>query len=125
MLNIEPVYFRNDDAVIRDEAVNKLNKVVQLLTNYPKMKLSLESHTHSKLSDAYNLELSKKRANPTKMWIVSKGIDPDRITAKGYGETKLVNGCLNNVKCSEKEHLLNRRTEFVVTNINELLNVPK
>ena len=125
LLNIEPVYFRNDDAVIRDEAVNKLNKVVQLLTKYPKMKLSLESHTDSKLSDAYNLELSKKRANATKMWILSKGISADRITAAGFGETKLVNGCLNNVKCSEKEHLLNRRTEFVVTNINELLNVPK
>ncbi len=125
LLNIEPIYFRNDDYVIRDEAINKLKKVLEILAKYPKIKLELESHTDSKLDDTYNLQLSENRANSTKKWIISKGINPDRITAKGYGETKLVNGCLNNVKCSEKEHQLNRRTEFIVINIEELLNIPE
>ena len=64
--------------------------------------------------DNYNLILSEKRANSTSKYIIENGIEPNRITAKGYGETKLVNKCSNGVPCTNAEHELNRRTEFVI-----------
>ena len=51
-----------------------------------------------------------------KNWIVRQGIDPSRIKAEGFGETELVNKCSNGVNCSEDDHQLNRRTEFVIVN---------
>ena len=60
------------------------------------------------------MELSNKRAASIISYIISKGIDTSRIFGKGYGETELINGCSNGVKCSEKDHLINRRTEFIV-----------
>lgn len=64
--------------------------------------------------DAYNLSLSDKRAKSTVAYIISQGIDPSRISGKGYGETQLVNECSNGVNCSEEAHQLNRRSEFIV-----------
>ncbi|MNR21185.1 Photosystem I chlorophyll a apoprotein [compost metagenome] len=58
--------------------------------------------------------LSEKRAQSTKNWLVKKGIDASRLTAKGYGETQLVNKCADGVKCTEKQHQLNRRSEFII-----------
>jgi outer membrane protein OmpA-like peptidoglycan-associated protein len=61
------------------------------------------------------MALSKKRANSSMLYVISKGIDASRITSKGYGESKIINHCKNGVKCSEAEHGQNRRTEFVIT----------
>ena len=60
------------------------------------------------------MTLSDNRAKSSAAYIISNGIATERITGKGYGESKLVNRCLNNVKCTEKEHQQNRRTEFQV-----------
>ncbi|MBP9601321.1 MAG: OmpA family protein, partial [Lutibacter sp.] len=83
---------------------------------YPLIKIELGSHTDSRAPDAYNWALSNRRAKSSLEWIVGKGIDASRITGKGYGETELVNKCSNNAKCTEAEHELNRRTEFVIVN---------
>ena len=61
--------------------------------------------------------LSEKRAQSTKNWLIQKGISTDRLTAKGYGETQLVNKCADGVKCSEKEHMKNRRSEFIIVSM--------
>ena len=76
------------------------------------------SHTDSRATFDYNNKLSQRRANAAVTYIISKGIDPARITAKGYGESQLVNGCSDNVPCTEDQHQQNRRTEFKVTKIN-------
>jgi len=60
------------------------------------------------------MELTQKRADATKDYLILKGINPDRIKAVGYGETKLLNGCKNNVKCTDAEHAINRRAEFII-----------
>lgn len=78
------------------------------------MKLDARSHTDSRGDDAYNMSLSDRRAKSTVAWIISQGIDPSRITAKGYGETQLQNNCSNGVPCSVEEHQLNRRSEFII-----------
>ncbi|MNY48356.1 Photosystem I chlorophyll a apoprotein A2 [compost metagenome] len=84
------------------------------MNDNPTMVIELGSHTDSRGSDSYNLQLSQKRAESAVAYIVSKGIDQKRITAKGYGETKPVNHCVNGTKCSDAEFQLNRRTEFAI-----------
>ena len=79
------------------------------------MKIAIKSHTDSRGSDAYNLALSDRLAKSTLEWMVKQGISRDRLTAKGYGETQLVNGCSNGVPCTEEEHQANRRSEFIIT----------
>ena len=81
----------------------------------PMSKIEINSHTDSRAPDAYNLYLSKKRAESVVDFIIKKGIDSARVWGKGYGETQLVNNCVNGTKCTEAEHLKNRRTEFILT----------
>lgn len=122
MVDINPIYFDLDKSDIRIDAAIELEKVVRIMNNYPEIKIVSGSHTDSRASDSYNVSLSDRRAKSTVAWIINRGIDASRITGKGYGETELVNNCTNDVKCSEAEHQLNRRTEFVIQNpdvINE------
>lgn len=79
----------------------------------------MSSHTDARSEDNYNLELSQRRAQAAVDYVVSKGISADRLLAKGYGESQLVNGCTNNVPCTEEQHQENRRTEFKVIAIGE------
>jgi hypothetical protein len=76
--------------------------------------VELGSHTDSRGTFAYNDALSQRRAESAVAYIVSKGIDPSRITAKGYGEHQLLNKCADGVPCSKEEHQANRRTEVKV-----------
>lgn len=81
---------------------------------YPELVIHIESHTDSRGSDAYNMDLSERRAQSTRDWLINEGIGADRLTAKGYGETRLVNGCSNDVPCTVEEHQLNRRSMFII-----------
>ena len=116
MINVNTIYFDFDRAIIRPEAAKELDKVVAVMKEHPSMVIEAGSHTDSRAREAYNQKLSERRANATVDYIVSKGIDRNRITAKGYGEMQLVNNCSSFVKCSREEHQLNRRTEFVIVN---------
>ncbi|GGK55997.1 cell envelope biogenesis protein OmpA [Lutibacter litoralis] len=115
LADLETIYFDLDKYNIRPDAAVELDKVVALMNKYPEMVIRLESHTDSRANDNYNMVLSKNRAKSTYKYIISKGIDASRITKyEGFGESQLVNKCANNVKCSEEEHQLNRRTEFII-----------
>ncbi len=114
VLKLKPIYFDYDKDNIRPDAAIELAKVVEVLKDYPRMKIDVRSHTDSRGSDAYNLKLSERRAKSTAQWIVNQGIDISRITYKGYGETQLINKCINGSKCSDIEHEENRRSEFIV-----------
>lgn len=116
---IENIYYDYDKWNIRPDAAIELDKIVHLLTENPQIIIELGSHTDSRGTDSYNQSLSQKRAESAVQYIVDNGITKDRITAKGYGETVLVNKCSNGVQCSEEEHQLNRRTEFKVTGFNK------
>ncbi|MFM8949698.1 MAG: OmpA family protein, partial [Bacteroidota bacterium] len=100
---------------IRRDAAIELDKIVVILKDNPKIVIVLGSHTDSRGSDAYNEILSQRRAQSAVDYIVKiGGISQDRISAKGYGETILVNRCKNDIPCSAAEHQQNRRTEFKV-----------
>jgi outer membrane protein OmpA-like peptidoglycan-associated protein/tetratricopeptide (TPR) repeat protein len=107
------IYYDLDKYYIRPDAEPALNKLVVIMKENP-VNIELGSHCDSRASDAYNMILSQNRAESAVHYIVSKGINPTRITAKGYGESQLVNKCKNGVPCTEEEHQMNRRTEFKV-----------
>lgn len=114
LLNLPMNFFDLGKATIKKTSEPQLMKVVNLLNDYPNMKLDIRSHTDSRSSSESNQILSEKRAQSTKNWLIQKGISEDKLTAKGYGETQLVNKCADGVKCSENEHMKNRRSEFII-----------
>lgn len=118
VLNIKEIYFDLDKSDIRPDAAVELAKIVEVMRENPKMKIDIRSHTDSRASDEYNLRLSDRRAKSTLEWIVKQGIERKRLTAKGYGETQLVNGCSNGVPCTEEEHQANRRSEFIIVSMD-------
>ncbi|MFD1294957.1 OmpA family protein [Lutibacter holmesii] len=116
MMNTKPIYFDKDKFNIREDAEVVLNEVLNLLIKYPDLIIEIGSHTDARANDDYNLELSNNRAQSSIKWFINKGVKPSRVKGKGYGETQLVNNCSNGVHCTDKEHELNRRTEFVIVN---------
>jgi outer membrane protein OmpA-like peptidoglycan-associated protein/tetratricopeptide (TPR) repeat protein len=111
---LNPIYYDLDKSNIRPDAAVELDKLVILLKQYPQLKIELSSYTDSRASDKYNIALSQRRAASVVAYLVNKGIAANRLVAKYYGETHLVNTCADNVQCTEAEHQLNRRTEFRV-----------
>ena len=118
VLNIKEIYFDLDKSDIRPDAAVELAKIVEVMRENPKMKIDIRSHTDSRASDEYNLRLSERRAKATLEWMVKQGIERKRLTAKGYGETQLVNGCSNGVPCTDEEHQANRRSEFIIVSMD-------
>ena len=114
---LENIYYDLDKSDIRPDAAAGLDKLVTIMRDNPGITIELSSHTDSRALDKYNMTLSQKRAESAVNYIIAQGIAKERITAKGYGETKLINRCKNNVKCTEEEHQQNRRTEFKVTSM--------
>lgn len=113
-VTLRNVYFDLDSANIRDDAKPSLDSIYNILTANPNIQIELSSHTDSRGSDSYNLELSQRRADSSKAYLVGRGIDEERIVAVGKGETELLNECDDGVPCTELEHQLNRRTEFKI-----------
>jgi outer membrane protein OmpA-like peptidoglycan-associated protein len=112
---IENIRYDLNKYDIRVDAAKELDKVILILKDNPTIVVELGSHTDSRASDDYNLTLSQKRAEAAVNYIVTKGkINKNRISAKGYGETLLLNKCANGIACSEEEHALNRRTEIKI-----------
>ncbi|WP_445718833.1 OmpA family protein [Flavobacterium sp.] len=112
--SIQNIYFDLDKSEINDKAEKQIAILLYVMQKNPDIKLEIKSHTDSRASKSYNLELSNKRALETSNWLVKNGIDSSRISSKGYGESRLVNHCSDGVKCSEEEHQMNRRSEFIV-----------
>ncbi|PRX56921.1 OmpA family protein [Flagellimonas meridianipacifica] len=117
-VNTENIYFDFDKFNIKAQAAEELDKLVDLMKSYPEMVIRIESHTDSRGTRAYNKYLSDKRAKSSRDYIVSKGIEASRIeSAIGYGEERLLNDCSDGVRCSGKNHNLNRRSEFIIVNM--------
>lgn len=107
---LENIYYDFDKYEIRPEALPELDKLVRILQDNPTIRIEIGSHTDSRQTITYNQRLSQLRAESAVNYIISRGIPPDRLIAKGYGETQLLNGCKDGVSCSELEHQFNRRT---------------
>ncbi|WP_222984064.1 OmpA family protein [Flagellimonas meishanensis] len=113
-LTLQPIYFDYGRYAIRPDAEVELAKILEAMKEYPQLKIHIESHTDSRSSDGFNMRLSHRRAQATLQWFVNNGIERSRLSAKGYGETRLLNKCSNGVRCSDAEHQLNRRSMFII-----------
>lgn len=109
---VENVYYNYGEAKILPEAATTLDKVINLMKNDPMLVIDLSAHTDSRSTVEFNLKLSEQRAKAAVDYIMKGGITKDRISGKGYGESKLINKCADGVECTEEEHAKNRRTEF-------------
>ena len=111
---LDIIYYDFDRWNIRPTAAQELDKLVDFMQNNPTYEVELGSHTDSRGNDTYNQYLSQKRSESAVEYIISKGIARSRITARGYGETQITNGCVDDVSCTPAQHQQNRRTEFTV-----------
>ena len=103
----------NNDKVKKDVDI-KLNNLVKIMKEYPEIKVEIGTHTDSRGSDKYNLKLSDKRFVSIRNYIISNGISENRLTGKSFGETQILNECLNGVSCNDYQHQVNRRAEFTI-----------
>jgi len=111
---LNSIYYDYDKFNLREEAIQELDNLVKMMKDNPQLFIEIGSHTDSRGSAQYNLTLSQNRAQSVVSYLIAKGVDPVRLSARGYGESMLLNGCSDGVKCTEEQHQLNRRTTFTV-----------
>ncbi|MFP4089209.1 MAG: OmpA family protein [Cyclobacteriaceae bacterium] len=112
---LENIYYEYDESFITDAAAVELDKLVKILEDNPQINIELSSHTDARGDNDYNQDLSQRRAESAVQYLVDSGIDPSRISARGYGESQLI--IVNAM--TEEQHQINRRTEFKVTSVND------
>lgn len=122
---VNNIYYDYDKWDIRPDAANELDRLARIFIDNPTLRFELGSHTDCRGAEEYNLVLSDARANSAVDYLIRKGVDPDRITAKGYGESMLLNNCNEERLCSEEGHQVNRRTEFTVVGVDGLVAMPE
>ena len=113
-IRLANIYYDYDDDKILPAAEPDLQYIRGIMEDYPEMVVELGSHTDARGRDAYNEDLSQRRAQSAVDYLVEQGIDRERLRAKGYGENVILNECTNGVKCSDEAHRFNRRTEFKI-----------
>ena len=114
LLQLSTIYFDFGKYNVRTDAEIEIQKVIAAMEKYPSLKIKANSHTDSRGRDSFNLWLSQKRAEATVNYMISQGINAERLKGEGFGETRLVNECDDGVKCSGEKHQLNRRSEFII-----------
>lgn len=114
-MELKPILFATNKWDLSEAAKAELDKVVELMSDNPNVIMELRGHTDSRGADHDNLVLSDRRAKTSAAYMVAEGIARERIKGRGYGETQLLNDCGNGSKCTEAEHQVNRRTEFIIT----------
>jgi outer membrane protein OmpA-like peptidoglycan-associated protein len=124
MVKVNPIYFDVNKYEITADSEIELDKIVMVMNQYPKMIVELSSHTDCRARKSYNLRLSNNRAKASAEYIKSRISNPDRISGKGYGESRLLNHCeceTNRIiDCSREEHQINRRTEFKIISVGDV-----
>jgi outer membrane protein OmpA-like peptidoglycan-associated protein len=118
IVQIDNIYFDYSRCDIRSDARLELDKLVNMMRKYPKMRVELRSHTDSRSESDFNQKLSDGRAKASANYLFKRGISRSRVEFSGYGETMLVNGCSDGVECTEEQHALNRRTEIKILQMN-------
>ncbi len=110
------IYFDFDKATIKKESEPTLNKVADIMKKYPSLKIEIGSHADARGTDSYNMALSERRAQSTMEYLISQGIERERLTAKGYGESMPLNDCTQPTGCTVAQYAKNRRSEFTIMN---------
>ncbi len=114
VVKTDEIHFDYNLWYLRRDSKKAIDKVIALMKKYPNMIMEVGTHSDIRGNNRYNLELSQKRANSVRMYFMEKGIEPDRISAIGYGESRPLIKCISDEACTEEEHETNRRCEFVI-----------
>jgi len=114
ILKLQNIYFDFEKTNIKKDAELELQKIVDILNQYPEIKIDIIGHTDSRGSSSYNERLSIQRAASTKQWLIIKGISKERMDVFGFGEKKPINDCHLEKKCTNDDYEKNRRTEFLI-----------
>ena len=109
---LQPIFFEFNKSNITAEGAAELDKLVEVMNEHPEMVIFAKSHTDNRGGDKYNMNLSDRRAKSTVQYVISKGIDKSRISGMGKGENEPKVDCGSN--CTDDEHQLNRRSEFII-----------
>ncbi len=124
-IRMNNIYYDFDDDKILLDAEIDLNLILGLMNDYPEMIIELSSHTDAVGISVYNEKLSQRRADSAKAWLLERGVSDERIVAKGYGESVILNHCVNGKRCSDDEHRINRRTEFKILEGPQTIEIRK
>lgn len=112
-ITLEDIYYDYNKWDIRSDAQPTLNRLADLLQQNPSIRIQLSSHTDCRGSSSFNEDLSQKRAQSAVDYLISRGVEANRMTAKGYGEQVPAIACVC-TSCTDTEHQANRRTTFKV-----------
>ncbi|MFI5138268.1 MAG: OmpA family protein [Sphingobacteriales bacterium] len=115
-ISLSNIYYDTGSSKIRADASSDLEKLVKFLKDNPGITIEIDSHTDSRGNAANNLKLSQARAQEVVNYLQKNGVSKARLIPKGFGATRLVNGCKVGVKCTEAQRKQNRRTEFKALN---------
>ena len=114
MVRLNPILFDFDKHNIKPQAAFELDKLVELMQKNSNMVIRVEGHTDNRGTDAYNMDLSNRRAKSTVQYVISRGIAKERISGEGFGESRPAVDCGSN--CTEAQHQQNRRSDFIIVN---------
>ncbi len=123
VIQLPNIYYNFNDATIRPDARIDLDALASLLQQHPDIEIELSSHTDSRGTTDSNQRLSQRRAENAVAYLINRGVASHRMTAVGYGESQLRNGCTDGVDCSEEEHQYNRRTEVKITRMSNAIEI--
>lgn len=118
-VSISPIHYKFDQSEFESQYEPELEKLANLMNKYSFIDFELSSHTDSRGSDEYNLQLSRKRAFTTRDYLVNKGVSQERLLAMGHGESLPVNECVDRSPCNNTQYSKNRRTEFRLIYMDE------
>ncbi len=117
LFEVKPIYYEVNSYQLTRQSKEELDRVAIVLKDNPGLRVQLGSHTDSRGSNEINQALSTARAKSVYDYLINKGVSSRTITYKGFGESKLINRCFDGVNCSDQEHALNRRTEYIISGL--------
>lgn len=117
-VKMDNIYFETNSAALNSQSKAELQKLLTILRQFPQVVMEIGAHTDSRGQSSYNQQLSERRAQAAVNYLTSRGISKERLTAKGYGETMIINECKDGVECPDSKHKENRRVEFVIAKVN-------
>lgn len=120
---LENLYYDYNKSALRPGSAAELDVVADMMKRYPEMEIELGAHTDCRGSEAFNRRLSESRAESARNYLISRGIQPARVRAVGFGESALRNHCKDGVTCTDEEHSINRRTEIRITRLDSPVEV--
>jgi len=117
IFEVKPIYYEFNSFKLTNQSKRELDRVAIVLQDNPSLQVELRSHTDSRGSEEINDNLSNARAKSVYDYLTSKGTNTLRLKYKGYGESRLLNRCKDGIECSDEEHAVNRRTEYIISGI--------